>query len=263
MLIDRVQKIMSWHFTLCKSVRNIDTVAAEMQVWLRKMEGALDWKIAAWECLDVAYKALSKEGESKQPEMACRRSGNCCVKQVPRASLFEIEQMAQALDLLPTEEADKIMQRCRDSVVAEYKDPILGEGVPCPVLGKDERGVHVCSLHAQRPYACRLSALSTPMSWDCPLWEVHGTHFPTIDASLVRPFLTLFAYCRNFYAKSYIGNNERRQMMLVGAGILALRGERPPVPRNNIVTSVLPHAEKCAEDLYLRTMEPPPKKETS
>ena len=129
MLLDRVQKIMTWHFELCQSVHNIDTVAAEMQVWLRKMESALDWKIAAWECLDVAYKALSREGEKSAPEMACKRSGRCCFKQVPRASLFEIEQMAQALDLLPSGEAEKILQRCRESVTADYKDPLLGEEI--------------------------------------------------------------------------------------------------------------------------------------
>ena len=262
MLTDRMSRLISWHLTLSQSVYALPRVASEMQVWLKKIERHPDWKISAWESLNILWQAMAREHATKMPEMACLRSGRCCVKQVPRVSVFELEWMATAIAQLPEDKAEALKQRCRDTVTADYIDPILGEGVACPMLGKDDEGRHTCEVHDYRPYTCRLSAVTTPMSWDCPLWEVHRKHFPTLDAELVRPFLNLFAYCRNAYVRDYIGDNQRRQMMLLGAGVLALMGEHPPEPKNPLAIAVLPHHERCSEELYLRDMPPPPDKES-
>lgn len=257
---ETMKKTRTWKKDLKTSVQSIQVVAPEMKAWLSSMEDQPEtWTSLSWGCLELLWSALSREHGTARPEMACRRSGRCCTKQVPRVSAYEIEYIAHGV--LTSSDPEPVLDACRKSVLADYQDPILGEGVPCPLLGKDDDGRATCVAHDRRPMTCRLSSVSTPLSWDCPLWKVHGTHFPTLSPDLVRPFLDLFAYCRSTYARIVLGVQDRRQMFLIGTGILAYAGERPPASKNPLVISALSHHDRCSDDLYMRHMTPPPPEE--
>lgn len=192
------------------------------------------------------------------PEMACQQSGNCCTKGVPRVSVFELERMAEHITTLSDEDKQAIVKRCRESVAGNYKDAILGEGVPCPMLGKKD-GRHVCMVHDARPVICWASGITTPLSWDCPLWQIHKRHFPTLPREDVMPFLHLFGYTREAFCRMFLGNAYRKQMMLIGTGVLALFGEMPVEnPKHPYATATLSHTYEPSEDLWTRKMEPPP-----
>lgn len=248
------------------------TVAGNMQEYLEDVERHVKknppqgydspyrvWVEASWACLELLLLRLEQHHKNTLPEMACQRSGRCCAKQVPRVSVYELERMAQAMSRMPDDRKEAILQRCRESVTAKYTMPLFGEGVACPMLERDERGVHACAVHRDRPVVCRSFGMTTPLSWDCPIWKVYGDRFPLMDRELARPALKLFGYCRSVYAREMLGQEETlKQMMLVGPGLLALLGEDPPQPSDPTVTAVLSHTVGFSDDLYFKDIPPPP-----
>jgi Fe-S-cluster containining protein len=255
------QKLVTWRLMLAAGPHVYGTVAGDMRWYLAGHEGLPTWKGIAWACLGLFQEILERRHSETLPEMACQRSGRCCFKQVPRVSVFELERIANAIVDMPEPQATALAAKCRMSVETKYTDPILGEGVPCPLLEQGEDGKHRCSVHSVRPVICWASGLTTPLSWDCPIWQVHKDRFPTLPQEEVQPFLALFAWCRSVYARDVLKVPDNRQMMLAGVGVMALLGERSINARQPEVTAVLPHASQLAEDLWERKMEPPPEVE--
>ena len=253
--IDVLQLLNNWQFGMTAS--NLKTYSKNIQYWLSRLEkNTAVWVITARRALEMMRNVLDKEHGEVMPEMGCQRSGKCCARQVPRVSVFELETMAAEIAKMPEEKRNDILERCRNSVTADYKNAVLGSGVPCPLLGKDEEGHHICEVHSVRPVTCWAAGVTTPLSWDCPLWEVHAKRFPVLPPEKVQPFLDLFAYCRNVYCRAILEAPDNRQMMLVGVGILALLNERPPKAQDQLVTAVFPHRDTCSADVYMRTMKP-------
>lgn len=223
-------------------------------------EESSQWNEDAWSCLGVLWDAISDEHQDTMPTMGCKRSGRCCSKQVPRVSVFELAHATEAIPHMPKKNQDKLRWKCRKAASQTYTNPITGEGVSCPMLEKDTHGVHSCGIHQHRPFICKLSSVSTPLSWDCPLWGVYKDRFPVLPKEFVKPIIDLFSYCRNTYARNVLKRNDRKQMLLLSVGLLALLGEYPPSNRNPLVTAGLSHKEECSDELYFRTMDPPPHK---
>ena len=230
-----------------------------MTEFLGQIEKTSLWYTAAWKCLDILCVCLLREHQEQLPEMSCRRCGRCCTKQVPRVSLFELQYMAEYIVALPEAHQEDLKTKCRRAILGNYVNAIIGEGVPCPMLTRNPDGRRACEVHDARPITCRLSGISTSLSWDCPQWKTYKRAFPTLDAEFVRPLLELFAYCRNTYASDVLNVKDRRQMMLLGTGVLALLGERPPRANDILVNAAIPHKTYCAEELYLRRMSAPRK----
>ena len=230
-----------------------------MREFLAGMEGTSLWYTAAWKCLDILWINISTEHQKQFPEMKCKRCGRCCTKQVPRVSVFELQYLAEYLTSLPEEQQEDLKFHCRHAVVGPYVNAIVGEGVPCPMLKREVDGWRTCEAHDARPITCRLSGVSTPLSWDCPMWKIYNKKFPVLDSEIIRPFLELFAHCRNIYAENILNVKDKRQMMLLATGVIALLGEHPPTGIDILVNAAIPHRSQCAEELYLRKMSAPRK----
>lgn len=226
------------------------------------LEGTATWERAARACIDLYWNWLDGLHKTRLPEMACQRSGVCCAQQHPRVSLFEIKPIAnQVLHRLSPAEKTAVARNLKTAAEAEYQDPILGVGVSCPMLIKDEEGRHKCAVHEYRPLVCRLSGVSKPLGWNCAVWNVYGgRRFPTLHPSIVAPLLDLFSYARNHFADAILQVPNRQQMMLIGVGVLAIAGMRPPVKHEEVVTA-MGHTDRWDFNLYMGMVPPPVKEE--
>jgi Fe-S-cluster containining protein len=234
------------------------TLSQEIEKKLEKLERSTYWEETTFHCLDLMWSFLNRLHSEELPEMACQRSGNCCHRQTPRVSLFEIRRMAHYIASLPAEKQKDIIKRCYDNTNSKFDDSIIGAGVPCPMLEKDESGKSMCAVHPYRPVICRVSAVAGHNSWDCPIWKVYGSKFPTLDPEIVKPYLRLFNYGRNVFAVTVLEDFDLCQMALIGPGILHVLGGRANVEDKN-VTAMFGHKAELDESLYLRRLGDPTK----
>lgn len=253
-------RLQEWRNSLAvvTDAENISEIASNMMGFLVNLEGTGLWNQASWKCVCILADALATEHHLQNPGMSCHRCGKCCVRQVPRVSLYELDKMAaNILDMSGPAKHDAAL-RCADSVMSDYEDPLLGVGVPCPMLRFEEGKRHGCLVWRDRPLICRLFGVSTTLSWDCPMWQDQEGMFPVLDKAMVLPVLELFSYARKIYARDVLQIRNFRQMMLVGTGVLALMSVRPPASVDPLVNAALPHRSECSEELYCKELPPPP-----
>jgi len=250
-----------WSLLLDIGQPQLDQICIDMRMKLDGEEQEVTaniWHLHAWKALEMVWARIDKHHKAALPEMGCQRTGRCCMKGVPRVSLFEIAPLAQYIMSLPAEDKIALIHACRVSINKQYSNPTLGYGVPCPLLGTGKDGKPVCKVHPVRPFICRASAVTTPTSWDCGIWQVYKNRFPVIEDKWADPFLELFGHLRKRYSILYLKDPSLCQMALIGVGVLYTLGIEFPTAPQPEVTTLLTHRDEVAKELWRRTdMNPP------
>ena len=243
---------------------NLRDMSREMTGALRRIEGTRIWENSAWACLNLIKDILLAAHENKYPEMKCQQSGCCCRKQVPRVSLFEVTRIMRYInETMYEEERDAIKERCLSTVSAKYESVILGTGVACPMLETGSDGKSRCAINEVKPVICWMSGVTSDMSWDCPLWKVHGKLFPKLSRDVTVPYLNLFAYCRRTFFKDNIKDrfpqvSKNQQMVLLGPVVGATLGGKDSYEEMNLTLRSMCHVDGYDPDLYMHELPPPP-----
>jgi Fe-S-cluster containining protein len=218
---------------------------------------ASSWLPASFACLDLYWEYLDAMHKTDLPEMGCQRSGVCCMSQTPRVSLYEAHRIAAYFKTMPPETQAGIMERMNDVLHSKFTDARIGSGVCCPFLVKEkDTNKFACSIHAVRPMVCRMAGVTSIMGKTCKIWDVYKNKFPTLPPDIVRPFLDLFAYCRNTYAARFLHDQTRTQMVLLPVGVfMYLKIQLPKLDevQDEEVLAVYSHPEGYSEELYLRS----------
>jgi len=106
--------------------------------------------------LDEAVHALHEEEFEKTDCLTC---GNCCRTLGPRITNKDIERMAKALRMKPTEVVGRYLR------IDEDNDYVF-KSMPCPFLADD----NFCFIYEDRPKACR----EYPHTDRKKFYQIHG-----------------------------------------------------------------------------------------
>ena len=93
------------------------------------------------ESMDVQVHNLHDVISKRTDCLAC---GNCCRSLGPRITNKDLEKMAKALRIKPSDIIDKYLRIDED-------DDMVFKSMPCPFLGDD----NYCAIYESRPKACR------------------------------------------------------------------------------------------------------------